>query len=43
MPRRGKAYFLVAYGTSIATSSMVAEILREDFVRQRKYNIKFYY
>ena len=42
MPRRGKAYFLVAYGTSIATSSMVAEILREDLVRQRKYNIEFY-
>jgi galactitol-specific phosphotransferase system IIB component len=43
MPRRGKAYFLVACGTSIATSTMVAEILREDLVRQKKYNIEFYH
>lgn len=41
MPRRGKALFLVACGTSIATSTMVAEILREDLVRQKKYNIEF--
>ena len=41
MPRRGKALFLVACGTSIATSTMVSEILREDLVRQRKYNIEF--
>lgn len=43
MPRRGKAYFLVACGTSIATSTMVAEILREDLVRKKKYNIEFYH
>jgi galactitol-specific phosphotransferase system IIB component len=42
MPKRGKAHFLVACGTSIATSTMVAEILREDLVRQKKYNIEFY-
>lgn len=41
MPRRGKAYVLVACGTSIATSTMVSEILREDLVRQKKYNIEF--
>jgi len=35
MPKRGKAHFLVACGTSIATSTMVAEILREDLVRQK--------
>lgn len=41
MPRRGKAVFLVACGTSIATSTMVSEILREDLVRTRKFNIEF--
>jgi PTS system galactitol-specific IIB component len=43
MPKRGKAHFLVACGTSIATSTMVAEILREDLVRQRRYNIEFFH
>ncbi len=41
MPKRGKALFLVACGCSIATSTMVSEILREDLVRQRKFNIDF--
>lgn len=41
MPRRGKAQFLVACGTSIATTAMVVEILREDLVRQKKYQIDF--
>ncbi len=43
MPKRGKASFLVACGTSIATSTMVAEILREDLVRKQKYNIEFHH
>lgn len=41
MPRRGKVYILVACGTSIATSTMVSEILREDLVRKKKYRIEF--
>lgn len=43
MPKYGKAHFLVACGTSIATSTMVSEILREDLVRQQKYNIEFHH
>ncbi len=42
MPRRGRAQFLVACGTSIATTAMVVEILREDLVRQKKYQIDFH-
>ncbi len=41
MPRRGRAQFLVACGTSIATTAMVVEVLREDLVRQKKYKIDF--
>lgn len=41
MPRNGKVYILVACGTSIATSTMVSEILKEDLVRQKKYKIEF--
>ena len=42
MPRRGKAHILVACGTSIATSTMVEEILRDDLVRHKKYRIEFH-
>lgn len=42
MPKSGKAIILVSCGTSIATSTMVEEILREDLVRQKKYNIEFH-
>lgn len=43
MPKRGRAQILVACGTSIATSTMVSEILREDLVRQQKYIIDFHH
>jgi len=43
MPKNGKAVILVSCGTSIATSTMVEEILREDLVRKRKYNIDFHH
>ena len=43
MPKKGKAIFLVACGCSIATSTMVSEILREDLVRQQKYNCEFFH
>jgi PTS system galactitol-specific IIB component len=43
MPKRGKAHILVACGTSIATSTMVSEILRDDLVRHQKYPIEFHH
>jgi galactitol-specific phosphotransferase system IIB component len=41
MPKNRKVIFLVACGCSIATSTMVSEILKEDLVRQRKYRAEF--
>lgn len=41
MPKNGKSLFLVACGCSIATSTMVSEILREDLVREKKFKIEF--
>jgi PTS system galactitol-specific IIB component len=41
MAKMGKAVFLVACGCSIATSTMVSEILRDDLVRHQKFNIEF--
>jgi galactitol-specific phosphotransferase system IIB component len=43
MPKKTKAVFLIACGCSIATSTMVSEILREDLERQRKYNVVFHH
>lgn len=42
MEKKQKAIFLICCGTAIATSTMVAEILRENLVRQKKYKIDFY-
>ena len=41
MPINNKAIFLIACGCSIATSTMVSEILKEDLVRQKKYKVVF--
>jgi len=41
MPQKNKAVFLIACGCSIATSTMVSEILKEDIVRQKKYKVDF--
>ncbi len=43
MAKKNKAVFLIACGCSIATSTMVSEILREDLERQRKYNVVFHH
>jgi galactitol-specific phosphotransferase system IIB component len=39
--KKRKAVFLVACGTSIATSTMVIETLVEELVRQRKHRVDF--
>ena len=41
MPNK-KVVFLIACGCSIATSTMVSEILREELNRQRHYNVDFH-
>ena len=37
-----KTVFLIACGCSIATSTMVSEILREELCRQRHYSVDFH-
>lgn len=39
--KKRKAIILIACGTAIATSTMVAEILKQDLVRTNHYRVEF--